>query len=271
MIFEPAIDRRTEEKMLRGTLPPEDAPPELARVAVLLRAASAPRGGDASGSTISEIDPVRMERMVASMAAIITAGAPSGTAAAAYWKAQQVPALSRAVTEPWTPRRRALGRTRMVLAMTLGLMVASAGLAFAGVLPSPVQHAASVVLSKVGIHVPDDGHAPTPPTHDGAGNDQGNGKDNGNHNGQTKNGNNGKHKGQEKNGNNGDNGKHKGKGGSDDGDEGDGSGSSGHGSSHGDGGSSGSSGSSGHSGGHSGHGGDHDGSSHGHDGGHDRG
>jgi hypothetical protein len=29
MIFEPAIDRRTEEKMLRGTLGPEDAPPRV--------------------------------------------------------------------------------------------------------------------------------------------------------------------------------------------------------------------------------------------------
>ena len=79
MIFEPAIDRRTEEKMLRGTLSPEDAPPEFARVAVLMRAASALRTGAVPGSQVTEIDRARQERMVASMAAIISA---SGVAAA---------------------------------------------------------------------------------------------------------------------------------------------------------------------------------------------
>jgi hypothetical protein len=207
MIFEPAIDRRTEEKMLRGTLEPEDAPPEFARVAVLMRAASA-APGVVSGSPITEADRLRQERVVASMAAVIATvdgdvGTHPDTTTWKWWKARQESAAP-----TWTLRR-SFGRARIVLAMTLGLMLASAGLAFAGVLPAPIQHAASVVLSKVGLHVPDDspGHEPG----EGAtGGDSGNHKDLGNHTGQVTNGNNGKHQGQEKNGNNGDRGKHKG-------------------------------------------------------------
>lgn len=194
MIFEPAIDRRTEEKMLRGTLGPEDAPPEFARVAVLMRAASA-APGVVSGSSITEADRLRQERVVASMAAVIaTVGGGVGTH-----------------PDTATPklRRRSFGRARIVLAMTLGMMLASAGLAFAGVLPAPIQHAASVVLSKVGLDVPDDSPGQEP-GEGGTGGDYGNHKDQGNHTGQETNGNNGKHTGQDKNGNNGDNGNHKG-------------------------------------------------------------
>jgi hypothetical protein len=223
MIFEPAIDRRTEEKMLRGTLPPEDAPPEFARVAVLMRAASAVRTGVEPGSSIGEIDRVRQERMVASMASIISA---SGVAAAGthpageapkLWKARSRSAVRSSTSHTWKLRGGAFGRARLVLVMTLGLMLAGAGLAFAGVLPSPIQRAASVVLSKVGVHVPDHHPGSTPPaghepkTGSSTGGDNGNGKDNGNHKGQIKNGDKGKHKGRNKNGNHGDTGKHKGR------------------------------------------------------------
>ena len=194
MIFEPAIDRRTEEKMLRGTLEPEDAPPEFARVAVLMRAASA-APGVVPGSSITEADRLRQERVVASMAAVIaTVGGGVGT-----HPDTAIPKL----------RQRSFGRTRIVLAMTLGLMLVSAGLAFAGVLPPPIQHAASVVLSKVGLHFPDDSPGQEP-GEGGTGGHNGNHKDQGNHTGQEKNGNNGNHTGQDKNGNNGDHGKHKG-------------------------------------------------------------
>jgi hypothetical protein len=213
MIFEPAIDRRTEEKMLRGTLEPEDAPPEFARVAVLMRAASAVPGV-VSGSSITEADRLRQERVVASMAAVIaTVGGGVGThpdtATPKLWKARRQSAVRSTTAATWKLRQRSFGRARIVLAMTLGMMLASAGLAFAGVLPAPIQHAASVVLSKVGLHVPDDSPGQEP-REGGTGGDNGNHKDLGNHTGQEKNGNNGKHTGQDKNGNNGDHGKHKG-------------------------------------------------------------
>ena len=103
--------------------------------------------------------------------------------------------------------------------MALGMMIAGASMAFAGVLPSPVQHAASVLFSKVGVHVPDgtatrepgSGKEPGSPSgHEkvtGSG-DNGNGKDHGKHTGQEKNGNRGKHKGQGKEGHEGDHGHH---------------------------------------------------------------
>jgi hypothetical protein len=191
MIFEPTIDRRTEEKMLRGTLDPEDAPPELARVALVLRAASA---GDGQDSRISQTDRLRQEQVVASMIATIEA-------------AGSIPAPAKPATaRRWRLRGGELGRIRLVVTMALGLVLASAGLAFAGALPNPVQHAASVLLSKVGVHVPDPerttgspqgadhAHAFTYPGFSGGG--HGRGTDLGHHTGQLKNGNNGRHTGQ---------------------------------------------------------------------------
>jgi hypothetical protein len=195
MIFEPTIDRRTEEKMLRGTLHPEDAPPELARVALVLRAASA---GDGQDSGISETDRFRQEQVVASMVATIEA-------------AGSIPAPAKPATvRRWKLRGGEIGRLRLVVTMALGLVLASAGLAFAGALPNPVQHAASVLLSKVGVHVPDpnrttgspQGHEPRNAfTYPGfSGGDHGRARDLGNHTGQLKNGNNGRHTGQTKGG-----------------------------------------------------------------------
>jgi hypothetical protein len=191
MIFETTIDRRTEEKMLRGTLEPEDAPQELARVALVLRAASA---GDGQDSRISQTDRLRQEQIVASMIATIEA-------------AGSIPAPAKPATaRRWRLRGGELGRIRLVVTMALGLVLASAGLAFAGALPNPVQHAASVLLSKVGVHVPDPerttaspqgaehGHAFTYPGFSGG--DHGRGTDFGRHTGQLKNGNNGRHTGQ---------------------------------------------------------------------------
>jgi hypothetical protein len=107
--------------------------------------------------------------------------------------------------------------------MALGLMVLSAGMAFAGVLPSPIQHAASALFSKVGVHVPNgngangtgSGKEPGSPSgHQkvtGSG-DHGKGTDHGKHTGQQKNGNRGLHKGQAKGGHQGDRGHHGGNG-----------------------------------------------------------
>ena len=90
MISEPAIDKRTEEKMFFGTLAPEDAPPEFARVAVLLRAAALPRTQARAGSLITDTEKLRQQHVVAAMAAVIAA-APEGRPAAApghsFWKA----------------------------------------------------------------------------------------------------------------------------------------------------------------------------------------
>jgi hypothetical protein len=204
MISEPAIDKRTEEKMFFGTLAPEDAPPELARVAVLLRAAGLPRTGTRSGSLVSDSEKLRQEHVVAAMAAVIAA-APEGLPAAApghtFLK-------SRTAIRPERAGGRRRGRARLVLVMAFAMMVAGASMAFAGVLPTPMQHAASVLFSKVGVHVPN-GHS-----HEGTGSgtepgspsghekvtgsgDHGKGEDHGKHTGQQKNGNRGLHKGHE--------------------------------------------------------------------------
>lgn len=285
MISEPAIDKRTEEKMFSGTLAPEDAPPGFSRVAVLLRAAALPRTQAPSGSLVTDTEKLRQQHVVAAMAAVIAA-APEGLPAAApghfFWKAMS----------PLRPQRaggRRRGRARLVLVMALGLMVLTAGMAFAGVLPSPVQHAASALFSKVGVHVPHGhGHEGTgsggepgsPSGHDkvtGSG-DHGKGTDHGEHTGQKKNDNRGKHTGQDKGHHEGDGhgggGSHEGDGHHGDGGheggghEGDGHGGDGHGGS-----GSGARGSGGHGGGmggsgsgDGGDGGGHDGGS-GHDGG----
>src|SRR5262249_27481100 len=201
VISEPAIDKRTEEKMFRGTLAPEDAPPGFARVAVLFRAAAAPRTQPSTGSLITDTEKLRQQPVVAAMAARIAA-APEGPPAAA-------PGHFFAAARPSRRPARRLGRARVVLVMTLGLMMLSAGMAFAGVLPPPVQHVASELFSKVGVHVPNgngdwgtgSGHEPGAPSgHEkvtGSG-DHGNGTDHGKHTGQKKNGNRGKHSGRDK-------------------------------------------------------------------------
>jgi hypothetical protein len=201
MISEPAIDKRTEEKMYFGTLAPEDAPPGFARVAVLLRAAAAPRTDAGSGSMITDTEKLRQQHVVAAMAAVIAAG-PEGLPAGAHGHS------FRKVMSPARPkrvgRRRHLGRARLVLVMAFGMMIACASMAFAGVLPSPVQHAASVLFAKVGVHVPDGGvsqgiDSREPGSSSGhekvTGSDKGNGADVGKHIGQGKNGDRGFHRG----------------------------------------------------------------------------
>jgi hypothetical protein len=200
MISQPAIDKRTEEKMFFGTLDPEDAPPEFARVAVLLRAAALPRTDAPAGSLITDTDKLRQQHVVAAMAAAIAAAPEPAlvpTSGHGFWQAKSG-------VRPRAARGRARSRARLVLVMALGLMIASAGMAFAGVLPSPVQHAASVLLSKVGVHVPDGGMGQGSENEPGSSSghekvtgsgDEGNGQDRGKHTGQEKNGNRGLHKG----------------------------------------------------------------------------
>jgi hypothetical protein len=278
MISEPAIDKRTEEKMFFGTLAPEDAPPEFARVAVLFRAAALPRTQAHPGSLVTDTEKLRQQHVVAAMAAVIAA-APEGLPAAApgHTFSKALSAL-----RPERVGRRRRGRARLVLVMALGMMIAGASMAFAGVLPSPMQHAASVLFSKVGVHVPDGGASQgtgsgkEPGSSSGHENvtgsgDKGNGKDYGKHTGQEKNGNRGLHKGQGKDGHEGDQGDHGGgghggdsQGGGDHGGQGSGNGGGSHDSSGGSG-SGGGSGSDSGGGGSGDSNGGHDGGNSGHD------
>ena len=124
------IDPHTADRLLSGVLAPEDAPPGFADVAVLLRAAQMPPAPQ---------ELARCAETVAAMAAVVT----------------ESPAVPSAQT-----RRRAglsrLLRPRIAATLTAGALVLSfGGLAEAGVLPGPVQHAAHVMFSTIGLSVPD--------------------------------------------------------------------------------------------------------------------
>jgi hypothetical protein len=81
------------------------------------------------------------------MAAVIRESAP----VAASQERARVAASSRG-------RRSVRGRffrTRVVAVLAAGLLLVGGGLAFAGVLPAPLQNGASHVLHRIGLHVPE--------------------------------------------------------------------------------------------------------------------
>jgi hypothetical protein len=120
------LDRDTADRLLAGRVAPDDAPPgyaDLARLVSEVRAAAAPR------------ELIRMSEDVEAAAAIRARG--------------RAPTSAR----PARPRSR-FGRVRGVVLVTAGTVVATSGLAAAGVLPDPVQDVVSDVLSRVGITVP---------------------------------------------------------------------------------------------------------------------
>jgi hypothetical protein len=126
----PMLDQDTCDRLLAGLVHPDDAPPGYADVARVLRAAGAP-------STAEEI--ARQEQAVAAAARIVSHRPTHRT----------VPST-----------RRSAMRSRFFRAKVAGLVVAgtvlgTTGLAAAGVLPDAAQNAASTVLSKVGISVPE--------------------------------------------------------------------------------------------------------------------
>ena len=128
------IERSVTEKMLSGSLHPEDAPPELAPVAALLLAASRP---------IVASDKTRDDRTVAAMvSAVGTGAAAAGT--------------SSLQAGPERPRRKFL-RTKLVGALAAAMLLLGTGLAFAGALPPAMQNTAAHLLGAVGIHVPRSG------------------------------------------------------------------------------------------------------------------
>lgn len=121
------LDLDTADRLLAGTVAPEDAPPGYASVARMLDAASDP--------TCDELG--REAEAVALIAATVR---------------------SSARTDSSSPRRSlmpfALSRPRLTAALVAAGLACSAGLASAGALPGAAQEVASDMLAKVGISVP---------------------------------------------------------------------------------------------------------------------
>src|SRR6266516_718190 len=124
------LDVLAADRLLSGALAPADAPPGYAGVAALLQAAARP-------STPQEL--TRCAETVAVMAGVVA------TTAGPSMQARRRAGLSR------------LLRPRIAATLTAGALVLFGGLAEAGALPGPVQHAAHVLLGSVGISVPDSG------------------------------------------------------------------------------------------------------------------
>jgi hypothetical protein len=154
-MFEPALDGRTEERMIRGLLEPHEAPVGFAGVAAVLRSAALASGGDAAAV---EYDRALRQRIVASMVSIISS-APSDLSVVV--PPPNLRAGRRRGPVPFRPRLRLVG------VAVVGFLLASVGLAFAGALPGPAQSVASSLLSHVGIHVPAE-HGSHSATHAGS-------------------------------------------------------------------------------------------------------
>src|SRR5438309_9065134 len=129
------IDEQTADRLLSGVLAPEDAPPGFGDVARFLQAARTPPA------------PQELARCADTVAAMAGAIVTANTTV-------PVPSVG-------TGRRAGVSRLlRPRIAATLAagaLALLWGGLAEAGALPGPLQHAAHVVLSEVGLSVPDAG------------------------------------------------------------------------------------------------------------------
>jgi hypothetical protein len=117
------IDAGTMDRLLRGRIPPDDAPPGYSDVASVLLAAASPTGPE----------EIAMEH-------------------------QHVVAAKALVETRTTGHRSA--RRFIAGAALAGALLVLPGLAAANVLPDPAQHAVSSVLDKVGISVPSGGQDP---------------------------------------------------------------------------------------------------------------
>jgi hypothetical protein len=123
-----SLDPNTVDRLLRGAIAPEDAPPGYAEVTRLLDAASAPSMDE---ELAREAETVRM------MAAAVRSSQESNSAS------------PRRSFTPFT-----LTRPRATAALVAAGLACSASLAFAGSLPGAAQDIASSMLAKVGITVP---------------------------------------------------------------------------------------------------------------------
>jgi hypothetical protein len=118
------LDTDTADRLLAGSVAPEDAPPGYAGVATLLAAvAESPTTDDLS----------RESETVALFAAVVRSSQPRMT----------------------KPRRRSIvPRLRLATAFVTVALAGTTGLAFAGSLPGAAQDVASTMLAKVGVSVP---------------------------------------------------------------------------------------------------------------------
>ncbi len=139
------IDQSLQERLIHGAVSPDDLPPDQREVARVLRAARAsvrPGGFPHETGTVAAM----VERLAAQ---------PELT--------PSTPAVS-----PEAGAGRRLGRAQVVAVAIAATLTLSTGMAFAGVLPGPIQGVASRLLKHVGINVPDEyaGIVPvgTPPT-----------------------------------------------------------------------------------------------------------
>jgi len=118
------LDTDTADRLLAGSVAPEDAPPGYAGVATLLAAvADSPTADDLS----------RESETVALLAAVVRSSQPKTR----------------------KPRRRSIvPRLRLATAFATVALAGTTGLAFAGGLPGAAQDVASTMLAKVGVSVP---------------------------------------------------------------------------------------------------------------------
>jgi hypothetical protein len=118
------LDIDTADRLLAGSVAPEDAPPGYAGLATLFAAvADSPAADDLS----------RESETVALLAAVVRSSQPRMT----------------------RPRRRSIApRLRLATALATVALAGTTGLAFAGSLPGAAQDVASTMLDKVGVSVP---------------------------------------------------------------------------------------------------------------------
>ena len=126
------LDRDTVDRLLAGTVPPDDAPPGFAGVAELIR----------SCAQLPPPDRAMEQTTILAMT-------------------QQI----RSTSEPSAPRGVVIGGHLRLKLVAIGvgvLLVGMSGLAFAGELPEPMQRIAHTVFASLGIDIPAPSAAPRP-------------------------------------------------------------------------------------------------------------
>jgi hypothetical protein len=124
------IDGETAERLLAGSVEPDDAPPGYAQLAALVKAAKAPATGE---------ELVRRDADVA----VVTAALDTPVAAAT-------------TTERTRMISRRFGTKALAIAIPALALTATGAAAATGSLPSPAQSAVHSALTHVGLSVPSD-------------------------------------------------------------------------------------------------------------------
>jgi hypothetical protein len=117
------LDVQTADRLLSGSVPPEDAPPGFGEVASLIAAASA----------VGPASRTREEQTLAMLVAAVRS--------------------SHNETNP-PPRRSSVHRLKIAAAAATAALACATGLAFAGSLPGAAQDVASDMLALLGVTVP---------------------------------------------------------------------------------------------------------------------